>query len=470
MRESRFHSRFQISPASRDLHTLCGCACKGYARKRLTFPETSLRRSIQKVKVFSHYKAFGHLMSRTSLQMCQNPFSTLPLEIRLAILSCIADLPTLHRLTYTSSAMKDAFESAPANIARQFLCKCPTRFRQVVVATARVHQSEVFHRTKGEKLVHDRHTNPNSMELQAGVDDGQDVGNISQITSKETIQWLLLIACRIEQLSESFLNLLLDRLDRLELEHISDSSFRFHWEFYHASVKPYPQGRPYIPQRRETVSWVEYYRVNLCLWSALLRSLHTKSCVNSEDGCTGHSFESYNHLVESEHWRRDQIELVERFLNTEGVTLGSLDGEALQSHLVESGFYTCPPPSIPIISEHPTDSDASTWGQGIQSAEMPSVADHWFSIQAQFNGWYNNLMRGLPWEPFRQLGFGFWDRQRMCGLGLCSNVYEKVEGEPAYGEARLGKMGVGQVSFAWRSLKLDGKRLTPDPRDDGSAA
>ena len=343
-----------------------------------------------------------------------------------------------------------------------------------MVASARTYGSTLSEPSLDERLTLTHGEQPEHSNFQAEEYAWQDIYNIPSGASIQRIQWLVLVACRIEQLTALFLKLHLERLNRVEIQHISDCSFRFHWESARRRA-PYPSGRPFTPQQRATVSWVELFRAATACWGAQLRSLQSRSESDSTVRCKSQDaqtvLEELKELVSDlPDWQMDQIRSAEELLSTELRAVSDMDPEALQNWLAVSNFYSTTPAELPSISEPPANEEAALWGQGIQASERPSSAYHWFSIQAQPDSWYNDLMRGLDWTLFRQLGFGFWDRQRMCAMGLGSLPYKDSGTGMAYDGGNIDKMRVGQVSFAWRSLKLDGKRLTTDPTEDGSAA
>lgn len=401
-------------------------------------------------------------------------FSTLPSEIRVAILSCITDLPTLHRLTYASTAMRVAFEGAPAQVVRQIICRIPRRCRSIMAATSRVYCHILSEPSSERRLTVTHQQRPQPLGFHAEEDVKPDLDNIPADASLTAVQWLVLVACRIDQLTAIFLTLSLERFNRVELQHMSDNSFRFPWESHRGPPKPFPQGRPFNPQERATVSWVEVFRTATACWGAQLRSLQSQLKSYPTVRCPGPDAqrmldELERFLTGFPDWQKDQIHSVEELLSKEMGAFSDMNQEAFQKFLAVSDFYSTTPIELPSISEPPADAGAVSWGQGIQASERPSTAHCWFLIHASPDSGYNRLMRGLEWTPFRRLGFGIWDRQRMCAMGLSSLPFKDPGTGIAYGRVNIRNWRVGQVSFAWRSLKLDGKRLTPDPTEDGSA-
>ena len=345
----------------------------------------------------------------------------------------------------------------------------------MMTATARAYGHSLSEPSLNTPLTPTLPQEPENSEYSAEETVRQDSDNISPNTSSEIIDRLVLVACRIEQLTALFLRLHLERLHRLEIQHFSDSSFRFPWESNRGPPKPYPQGRLFTPQKRATVSWVELFRAATACWGAQLRSLQSQ--LESDSIVVWQSQDSQAKLdelkelfVELPGWQMDQIEAAEELLGAELRSVSDMDRETLQQLLDVSGFYSVPPTESPSISEPLDDEGSRLWRQGIQASERPSTAYHWFSTQARPDLAYNRLMRGLDWTLFRRLGFGIWDLQRMCAMGLGSLPYKDSGTGLAYDGGSIEKMKVGQVSFAWRSLTLDGKRLTPDPATDGSAA
>ena len=344
----------------------------------------------------------------------------------------------------------------------------------MMAATARAYGYNLSEPSLDTRLTLTHTQKPEHSQSYAEEDARQDIDDILPRASTESIRWLILVACRVEQLTALFLRLHLERFNRLEIQHISDSSFRFPWES-NRGAKPYPSGRPYTPQKRETVSWIELFRATTACWGAQLRSFQSQ--VEPDRTIRPESPNAPTMLLELEgcfmglpDWQSDQIHSAEDFLSEELGTVSDMDQEAIQKLLIVSDFYSTTPMELPFMSEPPADEGARLWGQGIQASERPSSAYHWFRIMASTNSGYNRLMRGLEWAPFRRLGFGFWDRQRMCAMGLSSLYSEDPGTGMAHDGGNIEKMKVGQVSFAWRSLTLDGKRLTPDPIRDGSAA
>ena len=350
--------------------------------------------------------------------------------------------------------------------------RIPRGCRNMMVATSRAYCHNLSDPSSDRRLTVTDKERPEPLRLHAG-DATQDLENMPADASLKSIQWLVLLACRIEQLTALFLRLYLERFNRLELQHISDSSFRFPWEFNRGPPRPYPHGRPFIPQERATVSWIEVFRAATACWGAQLRSLQSqlesdpvryrgRKCQKTLD-------ELKEFFMGLPDWQTDQVHSAEELLSTEMRAVSDMDQEAIQKRLVVSDFYSTTPIELPFISEPPADEGAVLWGQGIQASERPSTAHIWFLIHASTDSGYNRLMRGLEWTPFRRLGFGIWDSQRMCAMGLSNLPFKDSGTGVAFGRVNIRSWRVGQVSFAWRSLKLDGKRLTPDPTEDGSA-
>ncbi len=399
-------------------------------------------------------------------------FSRLPLELKLEILSYIPDLVSLYRIVCASQSLQVAFKSCPAKIVGSIRAGLPGELRDLVDETLSTLSNLTLARRNSNCL--------NGMIDIAkydfcvtGEDTGIDNGFPLNATSR-IVHWLLLIACRIETVAEAFLSSHLDRTNSIEVEHVADPAFYFPWEsptrnFY------YPKGRPFIPETWATVSYIESFWVVTTVWRVQLQSLRFpersdgKAKSSQPDSKYDLNLESGLDRFE---WEEDQVECVQDYLDAESIQLNDIALEALQGALRESRFYSRRPANLPLLSEPPRDEYSRAWHQGLEHTTSKPSAVHWFLIQSHPTRGYNTLMRNVDWEPFRRLGFGFWDAKRMCALGLLNNGEAKSRPQHDQQPWRKGRLGVGldmtigQTSFAWRSIRLGGERLSPDPDNE----
>jgi len=404
--------------------------------------------------------------------MALDIFYRLPLELRLEILSYIPDLVTLYRITCASEALRVSFQSYPASIASTITARLPVELRGLLDKTLLILSSRIG-KVKYADYVVDYDT---SIAAPSRNHANFDAAFPSDVPFG-TVLWLLLIACRIEMITQSLLSSHLDRINRIEIEHIADPAFRFSWEGFRQRFGGYPKGHPFTPETRASISYSELNRVVSSTWKLQLRSLRFPEAGSYKEA-TSAERDSKHDLdldpgLDRFQWDEDQVECVQDHLNAANILLNDIDPGSLRKSLAMSGFYSSHPQELPLLSEPPIDEYSQAWGQDLNRTRMKTSAVNWFLIMSHPNRGYNTLMRNVDWEPFRRLGFGFWDNKRMCALGLQDNgdaIARPPDDQETWLQRRnrlkvgVGcKMTIGQTSFAWRSIRLDGERLSAHP-------
>ena len=394
----------------------------------------------------------------------------LPVELQLAVLCYLPDLPCLYRLSCASRSMNAVFESRPVEILEAIMSDLTQDLRYLLRANAVALAStliDIAPLDAGyENDSYRREHTYMSLKL-------QDCGHpLPPTLPLANVQQLVLMSCRIEQLAVSFFNTYLTRFNRIELGSTPPSA-PASGNALSQSDNPSPREKAnFTPRAICSISWCEYYRIISSLWQIQLgfstcdlskmRSLWSKMVAEAD------RLIRYTQLTDKRaHWEQDTIACVKDFLEEEEKTLMITSLKHLQN---ESDQFTTPTQSqfiLPLIaSPSPDLSRLENSERG--SVQRGSSAYLWFSANtAHFP---RELFEDKDWQHFRRLGFGIWDRKRMIYMGLMSKTFDDADPtmRAEKSTATIGrKMTRKEQAAAWKSIKLDGQYALPRP-DNGT--
>lgn len=403
-----------------------------------------------------------HNVQIQSIPRMSDYLQKLPMELQLAILCYLPDLPCLYRLSCVSRSMNAVFESRPIEILEAIMGDLTGDLRYLLRANAVALSSTLINIAPLDPhFDHDSHKGERtyfSLKLQ------DCVNPLPPTIPLASIQQLVLLSCRIEELAVSFFNTYLTRFNRLEFEPRPEPSQK--------DPPPHGEKASFTPRAIASIGWCEYYRVVCSLWQIQLsfstcdlskmRSRWSKMVAEAD------RLIRYTQLTDKRTRReQDTIACVKEFLEEQERTLMNTSLEHLQR---ESDTFITPPESqfmLPLIaspSQHPRlqlqDRDRGP------PAQYGSSAFRWFSNNSAY--YPRELFESKDWHHFRRLGFGIWDRERMRCMGLISK--DNIEAGPHWdaekSSAKFGrKMTSEEQALTWKSIKLDGRYAFPRPEN-----
>ena len=389
-------------------------------------------------------------------------FTILPLELRLQILAYVQDLATLYRLIHSSEAMKLAFQNCPGEIVYRCIAELPKPLRGLSYAVA-----INLHLLGAAQPVRKNDDNiaPPIIDLEQSEQALDNNEHMIRESSFESMEWFLLLACRMETLSAVFLDTLLKRINRIEIEHVPLETLK---EISDGRrEEKYPPGIRFTPKLWAHVRWNESLRFISSIWRLqlqhMLQNIQPSRCTLRKD---------YVDRDIPLNWEMDQLAAAQDFVAEEGVSIHDFSPKTLHQELQREFFYTKAPPSLPSLPCHSQMKSVDRPPRR-QQGVGPNYATRWFWPRSRRVSRARTMYK-VPWKPFRRMGLGMWDGRRIQDLGLLSTSFpietqfspgERGEISPG-AEACQGpasSMSDGRVAFAGRSVKLDGERCSPDP-------
>lgn len=302
----------------------------------------------------------------------------------------------------------------------------------------------------------------------------------STLTPKH-IRSLLHLSSQIQIIGESFLATHLRRINSIEAQHLPKGALAFRRDMV---FQNYPQGIPYTPQITRSISWVEKYRVERALWRLQLHAILTpgQTAVRPFDSTqypTG-TFRSpqlariYPASIYRafKGWELDEMQCVQDHMNEHRLSLQvpvsaqveypnplPMQHKAAITSISKSPNET---PQWPALPDPPTDAIAHAWYQDASAAERPTEPYRMFATYGTNSP--SSPLQGVDWAIFRRLGFGIWDLKRMGTMELFTVHQRQISGDEGE-RIRCGagdNMGLDNILFTWRSIKLGGKRIVAD--------
>ncbi len=301
----------------------------------------------------------------------------------------------------------------------------------------------------------------------------------STLTSQH-IRTLLQLSSQIQIIGEFFLETHLHRANSIEAQYLPKESGAFGRERNYREYT-YPQGIAYIPQRTQSVSWVEKYRVERALWRLQLHAIFTPGQTevrpfDSTQYPTGTIRKSQVARIYPagvyrafEGWELDEMQCVQDHMNEYQISLevpafAELDSSnPFLSQQKAAITSTSPNETLqyPAISDPPTNAIAHAWFQDASAAERPTEPYRMFACYASNSRC--SPLQGVDWKIFRRLGFGIWDCRRMGAMELYTVHQRQVSGDEGE-RIRCGtgyNMKLDHIIFTWMSIKIGGEKLLP---------
>ena len=350
-----------------------------------------------------------------------DPFGRLPLEIQERILLYLPDLPSVCRIAVASGAMAEASTSRALLVP--FIERMPHFLREVVAEVLRLLYTK----------------------------------ELADCIEGDAPHCLLLLARRIEYLTTDFLRIHIGRSNRLYLEVPPNDRVRFLWKLERdgRTLKSYPEGRQWKFAPAEQADWYETARVRLSLWLAQLQSIRRLSGFSGsgEDNVGPH---------------QDRIAAVLTYLEESGISLPNVRINKLWIQLARWRSVSSRP--VEHLDNEINANDSPVWSASFIRQKICHGSFH-HSLRCSPTA-YMNLVYGLNWKPYGRLGLSMWSYDRLCRMGICdSDMPGRRFCTECGGTCRDHGHGIGlslspsSRIFVWRSMILDGERLSPDPRD-----
>ena len=184
----------------------------------------------------------------------KDPFQRLPAEISLIIFKLVPSIPCLLNVVQASTFAAEVFESCPIEIVGALTTRLPEELQQLIrgVAATLCCPSEILQFRENDLSINLKHF----LELPIH---GNPLPSYLTLPSVKT---LVRLACRIHQLTTSFLDAHIERVNSLQHMHLDRPGYCFGRDPF----KDYPKGHRYTLSKTGAPSWAEEYRVVRSLW------------------------------------------------------------------------------------------------------------------------------------------------------------------------------------------------------------
>ena len=376
-------------------------------------------------------------------------FDVLPTELKLDILHRLPDLTSVRRVSVASEAMHRVATSYKRELIRHWIKRQPQFLRELVMDFLQL--------------------------LSTGL------CNISG--DVDATECFFLIACRIDWLTSKFLDVHLGRSNRLFLEHpVDEWDGLWSWDLDESGqmMKTYPPSKQWIFPPMEDPDWYEHARVIRVIWQMHLCELQQLCGINHEldrDRLRYSQLQRrYTHHRVS-YYSSDQSDTMQDFLNDLGLRVSNFDLKELQRAFTEDhidSFKLRDPLGEEVYTER-----HRVWAAELIEAGDPKVKRAFEHVGGGMCLKAARLMAHVDWRPFRRLGLSMWGAERLCRMGVLNNWWQDKGNRTTWCDAPVVSdsarhqyaSGVGASYYSydwivvWRSMMLDGERLSPDPRD-----
>lgn len=384
----------------------------------------------------------------------------------------LPDLPTLQHLIYSSPILNATFERNHIRVVNIIMSGLTLELRQVMRAVAVTHTECHYAPLIDGDLFDNR--GDSSEDGFRDVDEKFGTPTLPSDLPLSTTRQFLLMSCRLRSISYHYFWTQIDRLNRIEVEHLLEEDREFdlsHFEPFNGV----PPGVAYTPQKTGPPCWIERYRVECTLWRLQLLSMFGL-CDGSVNSSAARAISEEGYIMSQDlmrmlhamlPWELDQMEALQEYMDKEeewifnGYTYSEhLESECHDPVMELASTSASVPMSLPPLDVMPTGELARAWEQDRAAARRPTSAwclwDH--GVQ-----WPQLPIRGESWETFCQLGFGFWDLKRMCEMELMSGQSTELLPTLARGQTLRNDVGIRlsrhNCIFTWMSIKMDGKGI-----------
>ena len=331
-----------------------------------------------------------------------DPFGKLPMPFPLIILKEIEHLSTLHYLLQASHAAAAVFREHYYEITETIVNRSTPCLRKLLRATAvlRTNRSDIKRRLEHSVDPHvsrDYRILGNALALATQ--------QLSDATcSFEGVRRLIDLASRVQQITHLFLNEHLERVNSIRPCQLLDSNYTYSND--DVNRKHTPKFRSYEPAKCGPPSWIEEQRVHRALWRLEIHFCIVDIC---EQEITRSAFLKGSPPVvwlgQASSWELDELDCVYSFLREVNTT-------------------TIPLSKLPSLPQHAITAPQSRPGR-------EAIFRHWHQTPMYLgwrsDGWgfFHSLhiplyspLHNSDFKPFRWLGMGFWDCEKLARLGL----------------------------------------------------
>ncbi|CRK27222.1 hypothetical protein BN1708_014729 [Verticillium longisporum] len=287
---------------------------------------------------------------------------------------------------------------------------------------------------------------------------------------------LLFLARRIASIATGGFQFFHDRCMSINAEHLADASSE-----YLQPPRGFPwsqrfEGRPYRPESGGPPSWYEMQHMTRGLWNLQVIYELRNAAKEGRLGWTAHDVEQI-WAMDVNAWFGHPTVYSEEVL-TALYYVHHLEGKPLADSCIGHPFSA---PSTGPLGEYPlqlpkplasTTREVTALGEttNVWPADVPHPPRGDFRARFGFEAygykWAQLLsqnvrspIRTVSFRPFRALGFGLWDRQRLVAFGL-------VDAPPGELAMMMAPKTTGDF-FAWRSWLDEGARAEIEARQEG---
>ncbi|KAM0523672.1 hypothetical protein ACHAPS_005278 [Verticillium nonalfalfae] len=415
-------------------------------------------------------------------------FEDLPCEVTLEILFRLCDMRSIYNLIVAAPSASRIFDEFGPEILEYVLPNSVTpelltapRIPHIVRLVARIRQSTP--------------SNPPAPNFASFLDSylrrkekdfgTMEPGPLTGLSLRATLRespdglsarQLLFLARRIASIATGGFQFFHDRCMSIDAEHLADASSE-----YLQPPRGFPwsqrfEGRPYRPESGGPPSWYEMQHMTRGLWNLQVIYEVRNAAKEGRLGWTAHDVEQL-WAMDVNAWFGHPTVYSEEVL-TALYYVHHLEGRPLADSCIGHPFSA---PSTGPLGEYPLQLPkplASTAGEvnalGETTNVWPADVPHpprgdfraRFGFEAYGYKWAQLLsqnvrspIRTVSFRPFRALGFGLWDRQRLVAFGL-------VDAPPGELAMMMAPKTTGDF-FAWRSWLDEGARAEIEARQEG---
>lgn len=368
-------------------------------------------------------RAYQDRISHTLHGTLMDPFITLPWFVLRDILSLLPNLPTLHCLYQASPAIAAYLNHDPGTfpaIVEEIIAhtdrdqglnpKVQFYLRTLVFiwwrASATNEDNAIPLPLSFEEVAYFLgKSGPNAQTLPRGFGDT----SLPRATPPVVLCRLLAFSAKLRQTTHACFHDWMTRCKILKPERMKNPDE----EFSDPSLSPRPSGVPFTPVDIGPPSWLEEQR----MMRAILRYFlfyELKDALKSQDLQMSNDHPDYGTL---------ETDQVETFwcgtVSTQYPRLATQQRAQFQAVLPWLRQHDPVRPELQYCCPEPTLLSPKQWSLP-DDPQMNFVPGYTFRVKLQG---VRSPLRGLDSTPFQQLGFDFWDEERMVALGFMSPLH-----------------------------------------------
>lgn len=364
-------------------------------------------------------------------------FYNLPDSLVLQIMKCFLDLPSLDSLIQASPAAASVFEHCYDEITEAVITlTLPMPLQRLVrtIITVRVDDTILEAQTEPSEAL--------DSFLNSYIFGEAPIPPLSTTCAHWSfLRSFLSLASDIELLTQSFFETHLNRVNDIHPFHLLNSSFRFSYK----PLDDYPDGSKYQPAKCGPPSWVEYHRVYRAIWRIQLY-YDLIPFIRSNDG---EPRRVWGRLTA---WELSEMECVLDYLE-EMQSSASYPSDSQRSPRLPTINPTSTTQFWGAQAPPKSNDTAFAWGQDTEAANHPSPGYNFFHTACLHMP--SSPLKRSSFHPFKRLGFGIWDLQKMAGLEMLN--LPKELNSPANGKWYVmgvdKRLSLDDLFFTWKSVE-----------------